>query len=111
MRTFVYSFEELTAGETIEMGGKKVTEYIKDMFEKYFVKDKTDSKNTSQNDTQNNIQNNQISQSEINNYVDNFIDTNQNKNNHLSCCVGGTLHSAGHADPFSHFPGSGLFRI
>lgn len=73
--------QQTLQGNINTMGGKKVTEYIKDMFKKYFVKDKTDSKNTSQNDTQNNIQNNQISQSEINNYVDNFIDTNQNKNN------------------------------
>lgn len=74
--------EQTLQGNVNTMGGKKVTEYVKDMFKKYFGKKKNNDEKTikteEQNVQQNEQQNNQISQIEINNYVDNFIDKNKN---------------------------------
>lgn len=68
--------DDTMRGNVNTMGGKKVTDYVRDLFNKHFKKNKNDDKkSTSKNDNQNdNVE--QIPQSQINNYVDNFIGKN-----------------------------------
>ncbi len=66
--------DDTMQGNVNTMGGKKVTDYVRDLFNKHFKKDKNNNqKPITKNDNQNDDKE-QIPQSEINNYVDNFID-------------------------------------
>lgn len=90
--------EQTMQGNVNTMGGKKVTDYVKDIFKKYFgkkdkeekvikndeiAKNNQDTKNGNQNlenATNQNQENTAIAQNEINDYVDNFIDSNLPQN-------------------------------
>lgn len=69
--------DDTMQGNVNTMGGKKVTDYVRDLFNKHFKKDKPNSKKPMPKTDNNNDSVEQIPQSEINDYVDNFIDKNK----------------------------------
>lgn len=60
---------ETLRGNINTMGGKKVTDFVKETFKKYFKKEKN-----KENNSEDLSSNNQITNNEINEYVDNFIE-------------------------------------